>query len=65
VLNLGQGYQVCFVEYADMTKASESSDKQVQKDMYVALRWAYAEIRKIQDAARNGKAIEKVCKSPL
>lgn len=56
----GYGYQVCIVEYEDMTKATESANKKVQADMYAAMRWAYAEIRKIQHAARvEKKPIDK------
>jgi xylulose-5-phosphate/fructose-6-phosphate phosphoketolase len=47
------------VEYEDLEHTNHTSDRKLQKDFYVALRWAYDEIRKIQQAARSGKPITK------
>ncbi|TDL14289.1 phosphoketolase [Rickenella mellea] len=45
----GYGYQVRFVEDLE----------NIDQDMAASLEWAYAEIKKIQKAAREGKAIVK------
>ncbi|KAK4118974.1 D-xylulose 5-phosphate/D-fructose 6-phosphate phosphoketolase [Parathielavia appendiculata] len=45
----GYGYQVCIVEHLD----------NIDDEMQDALEWAVAEIKKIQQAARSGKPIDK------
>jgi xylulose-5-phosphate/fructose-6-phosphate phosphoketolase len=47
------------VEYEDLENVNHASDRKLQTDFYVALRWAYDEIRNIQQAARSGKPIVK------
>jgi xylulose-5-phosphate/fructose-6-phosphate phosphoketolase len=45
----GYGYQVCIVDDLD----------NIHDDLHTALEWALAEVKKIQQAARSGKAIAK------
>ena len=58
-LYTGLGYQCCIVEYGDLNNPTAKHDTQLQKDLYAAMHWAVAEIRKIQKAARSGKPIDK------
>ena len=58
-LYTGYGYQCCIVEYGDLTNPTAAHDTQLQKDLYAAMHWAVVEIRKIQNAARSGKPIDK------
>ncbi len=61
----GMGYQVRIVKYGyahSSEKVPESDtdhDVLINYDMAASMEWAYAEIRKIQRAARTGKPIEK------
>lgn len=52
------GYQVRIVEYPGADVNAEH-DLEVNYNMAASLRWALAEIRKIQSAARSGKPITK------
>lgn len=56
----GYGYQVRIVEYgAELPKDASELDLEtsVNQDMAASMAWAYGEIKKIQDAARSGKAM--------
>ncbi|CAE6451131.1 unnamed protein product [Rhizoctonia solani] len=58
----GYGYQVRFVEYGDLAQSKEEhTNKEIElnANMAVSMEWAYTEIRKIQQAARSGKPIDK------
>ncbi|KAH7336888.1 phosphoketolase [Rhizoctonia solani] len=58
----GYGYQVRFVEYGDLAQSKEEHTKkeiELNANMAVSMEWAYSEIRKIQQAARSGKPIDK------
>ncbi|KAJ1303423.1 hypothetical protein OPQ81_011614 [Rhizoctonia solani] len=58
----GYGYQVRFVEYGDLAQSKEEQRKkemELNANMAVSMEWAYSEIRKIQQAARSGKPIDK------
>ncbi|GAA5931577.1 hypothetical protein JCM3775_006892 [Rhodotorula graminis] len=64
LLYSGYGYQVRFVEYKAQgnatTGGNDAADHALHADMAASMDWAYAEIRKIQKAARSGgKPIEK------
>ncbi|BGP40709.1 hypothetical protein JCM10449v2_004671 [Rhodotorula kratochvilovae] len=63
LLYTGYGYQVRFVEYAAEGNAhmggGDKADYAIHEDMAASMDWAYGEIRKIQDAARSGKPIDK------
>jgi xylulose-5-phosphate/fructose-6-phosphate phosphoketolase len=47
------------VAYERPEDTNHASDRKLQKDFYIAMRWAYDEIRKIQQAARSRKPIVK------
>ncbi|GAA97976.1 uncharacterized protein L969DRAFT_21530 [Mixia osmundae IAM 14324] len=55
----GYGYQCAIVEYEDVTNPGRQSDIKIQVDMWAAMQWCYAEIKKIQTAARSGKPMTK------
>ncbi|EPQ30109.1 uncharacterized protein PFL1_02226 [Pseudozyma flocculosa PF-1] len=60
----GYGYQVRVVDYYrhlgnEHTQPGDERARSVDIDMAVSIDWAYAEIRKIQAAARNGEPIRK------
>lgn len=57
-LFVGYGYQPRIVEYG-ASQSDPERDVKVNVDMAVSMEWAYAEIRKIQHAARNGTPIDK------
>jgi xylulose-5-phosphate/fructose-6-phosphate phosphoketolase len=57
-LFVGYGYQPRIVEYG-ASQSDPERDVKVNKDMAVSMEWAYAEIRKIQHAARSGAPIDK------
>lgn len=57
-LFVGYGYQPRIVEYG-ASQSDPERDVQVNKDMAVSMEWAYSEIRKIQQAARSGKPVDK------
>ncbi|ORY89749.1 phosphoketolase [Leucosporidium creatinivorum] len=63
LLYSGYGYQVRFVDYVKQGEpnmgGNDPADIAVHEDMAVTFDWAYAEIRKIQEAARSGKPIDK------
>ncbi|GAA6008849.1 hypothetical protein JCM10207_001746 [Rhodosporidiobolus poonsookiae] len=63
LLYSGYGYQVRFVEYEAQGTAhmggNDPADKAIHENFAASLDWAYAEIRKIQQAARSGKPIDK------
>lgn len=63
LLYSGYGYQVRFVEYVPEGPAKmgggDPADKTIHLNMATSIDWAYAEIRKIQKAARSGKPIDK------
>jgi xylulose-5-phosphate/fructose-6-phosphate phosphoketolase len=61
-LYTGYGYQVRFVEFGPVREGKaklEEAFEALNKDMAVSMEWAYAEIRKIQKAARSGKPLVK------
>lgn len=61
-LYTGYGYQVHFVEYGELAESEEQSEKcllTLNAKMAIAMEWALQEIRKIQNAAREGKPITK------
>lgn len=57
-LFVGYGYQPRIVEYG-ASQSDPERDVRVNKDMAVSMEWAYSEIRKIQQAARSGKPVDK------
>lgn len=63
LLYSGYGYQVRFVEYEGdgqvSTGGGDPADRKVHENMAASMDWAYGEIRKIQEAARGGKPIDK------
>lgn len=61
-LYTGYGYQVRFVEYGDLAQSEEEATQKLQGlnlNMAATFDWAYAEIRKIQEAARSGNPMVK------
>lgn len=63
LLYSGYGYQVMFVEYESegppTMGGKDPADRDLHAKFSVALDWAVSEVRKIQDAARSGKPIDK------
>ncbi|KAM0748828.1 D-xylulose 5-phosphate/D-fructose 6-phosphate phosphoketolase [Meredithblackwellia eburnea MCA 4105] len=63
LLYTGYGYQVRFVSYEPEGPYSmggnDPADKVMHANFAASIDWAYAEVRKIQKAARSGKPIDK------
>ena len=57
-LFVGYGYQPRIVDYG-AAQSDPERDVAVNRDMAVSMEWAYAEIRNIQRAAREGKPMDK------